>query len=73
VCKITGVLKGFWGRLTDMETEVKELRGAVEAGFAEMQAEFKTVFARMPAYDACALAHVRMTVVASLHRHGEPA
>ena len=45
VCKMTGMLKGFWGRLTDMETEVKELRGAVEAGFAEMRAELKTVLA----------------------------
>jgi hypothetical protein len=58
VCKMTGMLKGFWGRLTDMETEVKELRGAVEAGFAEMRAEFKTVFAGMLAYDVCAIAHV---------------
>ena len=59
VCKMTGMLKGFWGRLTDMETEVKELRGAVEAGFAEMRAELKTVLAGMLAYDARAIADVR--------------
>ena len=59
VCKMTGMLKGFWGRLTDMETEVKELRGAVEAGFAEMRAELKTVCAGMLAYDARAIADVR--------------
>ena len=56
VCRITGTLKGFWGRLTDMETEVQELRGAVEAGFEEMRAAFKTVLVRMRAYDARVIA-----------------
>ena len=51
VCKITAMLKGFWGRLTDMETEVKELRGAVEAGFAEMRAELKTVNSKLDKQD----------------------
>ena len=43
VCKITGMLKGFWGRLTDMQSDIKDLRSTVEAGFAEMRVEFKAV------------------------------
>jgi hypothetical protein len=77
VCKMTAMLKGLWGRLMDMETEVKELRGAVEAGFAEMRAEFKTVLARVLAHDGCAHACVPVPLttgfVCSLRGVWEPA
>ena len=43
VCKITGMLKEFWGRLTDMQSDIKDLRGTVEAGFAEIRIELKAV------------------------------
>jgi hypothetical protein len=43
VYKITATLKSFWGRLMDMQTDVKDLRGTMEAGFAEMRVELQTV------------------------------
>ena len=43
VLKITAVLKGVWGSLTDMQQGVADLRPKLEAGLAEMRAEFKSV------------------------------
>jgi len=43
VLKLTAVLKGVWGSLTDLQQGVADLRPKLEAGLAEMRAEFKNV------------------------------
>ena len=43
VLKITAMLKTVWGDLTDMHRDVAELKGRVDAGFAEMKLQFRHV------------------------------
>ena len=41
--KVTAMLKDVWGHLTDMRKDLADVKGKLEAGFAEMRAGLKNV------------------------------